>query len=285
MTAQAPVHIITDSSCDLSDEMVAQLGVTVVPLEIRFGTDTFIDRVELSTADFWERCTRSDELPSTAAPAPGAFADAYRQAIAAGASEAVVVALSSDLSATIEAAQTATSEVGDEIDCHIVDSRSVSAGLGLLVIEAGELASSGTSGADIAAALRQTAGRVRVHAALDTLENLRKGGRIGAAQSLLGSMLSIKPLITVTDGRVEPAGKQRTRSKALAHLVSLVADSAANIERITVMHANCSDVDDFAARVAALVDSEPMVSMIGPVVGAHAGAGTIGVVFTERATD
>lgn len=285
MTAQAPVHIITDSSCDLSDEMVAQLGVTVVPLEIRFGTDTFVDRVELSTADFWERCTRSDELPSTAAPAPGAFADAYRQAIAAGASEAVVVALSSDLSATIEAAQTATSEVGDEIVCHIVDSRSVSAGLGLLVIEAAELASSGASGADIAASLRQTSGRVRVHAALDTLENLRKGGRIGAAQSLLGSMLSIKPLITVTDGRVEPAGKQRTRSKALAHLVSLVADCAANIERITVMHANCSDVDEFAARVATLVDSEPMVSMIGPVVGAHAGAGTIGVVFTERAAD
>ncbi|WP_419907898.1 DegV family protein [Candidatus Poriferisodalis sp.] len=281
MTTQSPVHIITDSSCDLSDDAVAELGITIVPLEIRFGTETFVDRVELSTADFWERCRSDPELPSTAAPAPGAFAQAYQRAVDAGAPEVVVITLSGDLSATIEAAQQAAGAHA-ELPCHVVDSRSVSAGLGLIVIAAAELAANGSSGTEIVDFVQSVAPRVRIHAALDTLENLRKGGRIGAAQSLLGSVLSIKPLITVTDGRVEPAGKQRTRTRALAHLVDLVSTERANIERLAVMHADCADVDDFVARVAPLTDAEPEVMMIGPVVGAHTGAGTIGVVFIER---
>lgn len=282
MTAQAPVHIITDSSCDLSEDDCGQLGISVVPLEIRFGMQSFTDRVELSTADFWKRCRTSDELPSTAAPSPGAFAEAYQRAADAGASEVVVITLSGDLSATIEAAQQAASQPPDGLTCHVVDSRTVSAGLGLLVIVAAELAAAGADGSQIADAVRAAAQRVRVHAALDTLENLRKGGRIGAAQSLLGSVLSIKPLITVTDGRVEPAGKQRTRSRALAHLVDLVSAEGSNISEIAVMHADCNDVDDFVARIAPLTDSEPRVMLIGPVVGAHAGVGTIGVVFVTQ---
>ncbi|WP_419944041.1 DegV family protein [Candidatus Poriferisodalis sp.] len=281
MTSPSPVHIITDSSCDLSDDAVDELGVTIVPLEIRFGTEAFVDRVELSTADFWERCQSDPDLPSTAAPAPGAFAQAYQRAADAGASEVVVITLSSDLSATIEAAQQAAG-AHTELACHVVDSRSVSAGLGLIVIAAAELAAGGASGSEIVDFVQAAAPRVRIHAALDTLENLRKGGRIGAAQSLLGSVLSIKPLITVTDGRVEPAGKQRTRTRALAHLVGLVSSESENIERLAVMHADCSDVDDFVARIAPLTDAEPEVMMIGPVVGAHTGAGTIGVVFIER---
>ena len=282
MTAQGPVHIITDSSCDLSEEVAAGLGITVVPLEIRFGMQSFTDREELSTADFWKRCRASDELPSTAAPSPGAFAQAYQRAADAGAAEVVVITLSGDLSATIEAAQQAASELPSGLTCHVVDSRTVSAGLGLLVIAAAELAATGADGSQIADAVRETAQRVRVHAALDTLENLRKGGRIGAAQSLLGSVLSIKPLITVTDGRVEPAGKQRTRTRALAHLVDLVDAEGPNISQIAVMHADCDDVDDFVARIAPLTDTEPRVMLIGPVVGAHAGVGTIGVVFVTK---
>lgn len=281
MTSQSPVHIITDSSCDLSDAAVAELGISIVPLEIRFGTEAFVDRVELSTVEFWERCRSDPELPSTAAPAPGAFAQAYQRAADAGASEVVVITLSGDLSATIEAAQQAAG-AHPEFNCHVVDSRSVSAGLGLVVIAAAELAASGAGAAEIVDFVTSVAPRVRIHAALDTLENLRKGGRIGAAQSLLGSVLSIKPLITVTDGRVEPAGKQRTRARALTHLVDLVSTESANIERLAIMHADCADVDEFAARVAPLTDTEPEVMMIGPVVGAHAGAGTIGVVFIER---
>jgi DegV family protein with EDD domain len=276
------VHIITDSSCDLSEEVTAELGITVVPLEIRFGMQSFTDRVELSTADFWQRSRTSDELPSTAAPSPGAFAEAYQRAADAGASDVVVITLSGDLSATIEAAQQAAAEPPSGLTCHVVDSRTVSAGLGLLVIGAAELAGSGADGSQIADAVRAQAERVRVHAALDTLENLRKGGRIGAAQSLLGSVLSIKPLITVTDGRVEPAGKQRTRTRALAHLVDLVAAEGPNISEIAVMHADCDDVDDFVARIAPLSDAEPRVMLIGPVVGAHAGVGTIGVVFVTK---
>ncbi len=286
MTGPSRVRIITDSSCDLSDAVITELGIEIVPLEIRFGTETFVDRVELSTSDFWERCRSDPQLPSTAAPSPGAFAAAYQQAIQAGCTEVVVITLSADLSATIEAAQQAAQQAAEahpEFTAHVIDSRSVSAGLGLIVIGAADLAVNRASGAEIVDFVQAAAPRIRIHAALDTLENLRKGGRIGAAQSLLGSVLSIKPLITVTDGRVEPAGRQRTRAKALAHLVDLVSAESANIERLAVMHADCADVEDFVARVAPLAEAEPEVMMIGPVVGAHTGAGTIGVVFLERA--
>ncbi len=282
MTTLTPVHIITDSSCDLGEDITADLGISVVPLEIRFGMQSFVDRVELSTVEFWQRCRRSDELPSTAAPSPGAFTEAFQRAAEANASEVVVITLSGDLSATIQAAQQAATQPPNGLTCHIVDSRSVSAGLGLLVIAAAKMAASGANGAQIAESVREAAERVRVHAALDTLENLRKGGRIGAAQSLLGSVLSIKPLITVSDGRVEPAGKQRTRARALSHLVDLVATAGPNIADIAVMHADCDDMEDFVSRIAPLTDCEPKVMLIGPVVGAHAGVGTIGVVFIER---
>jgi DegV family protein with EDD domain len=125
---------------------------------------------------------------------------------------------------------------------------------------------------------RELATRTRVHAALDTLENLKKGGRIGAAQSLLGSLLSIKPMIAVVDGVVEPSGKQRTRARALNSLVDIVSAAGA-IEGLAVMHAACSDLDDFVGRLAEIYDGDIVVGDIGAIIGAHAGAGTIGVTF------
>ncbi|MDG2023040.1 MAG: DegV family protein [Actinomycetota bacterium] len=273
------VQIVTDSSCDLPEDLINQFGIGIVPLKIRFGQTEFVDRLELTTDQFWEKCRETDELPSTAAPAPGAFIAEFQRAADEGASGVVAIVLSGELSATIEAAQQAAREVEGNIDVRVVDSRTVTLGLGAVVVAAAQAAKGGADIDEVSNIATDSAARTHVHAALDTLENLRKGGRIGAAGSLLGSMLSIKPLIEVRDGVVEPAGKQRTRTKALSYLVKVVEEHAQQIESIYVTHAACDDVDSFVERIQSLVQTDVLVGQVGPVVGAHAGIGTIGVAF------
>lgn len=273
------VQIVTDSSCDLPEDLVAQFGIGIVPLKIRFGQTEFVDRLELTTDQFWEKCRETDELPSTAAPAPGAFIAEFQRAADEGARGVVAIVLSGELSATIEAAHQAAREVEGKIDVRVVDSRTVTLGLGAVVVAAARAAKGGATVDEVANIATDSASRTHVHAALDTLENLRKGGRIGAAGSLLGSMLSIKPLIEVRDGVVEPVGKQRTRTKALGYLVKVVEEHAQQIESIYVTHAACDDVDSFVKRIQSLVQTDVLVGQIGPVVGAHAGIRTIGIAF------
>ena len=278
-TIMTSVHIVTDSSCDLPDNLISEMNIKIVPLKIRFGDTEFVDRVELTTDQFWEKCQASDELPSTAAPSPGAFVEEFQNAANEGATGVVAIILSGELSATIEAAQQAAQLVKDEIEVRVIDSRTVTLGLGSVVMGAASAANSGANIEQVAAIASDSVNRTQVHAALDTLENLRKGGRIGAAGSLLGSMLSIKPLIEVRNGVVEPAGKQRTRGKALSYLVGEVEQNADQIEQIFVTHAACDDVDSFLEQVRSVVSVEVLVGEVGPVVGAHAGIGTIGVAF------
>ena len=273
------VHIVTDSSCDLPDKLITEMNIKIVPLKIRFGDTEFVDRLELTTDQFWEKCQASDELPSTAAPSPGAFVEEFQNAASEGATGVVAILLSGELSATIEAAQQAAQLVKEEIEVRVIDSRTVTLGLGSVVMGAASAAISGANIEEVAAIASDSVNRTQVHAALDTLENLRKGGRIGAAGSLLGSMLSIKPLIEVRNGVVEPAGKQRTRGKALSYLVGVVEQNADQIEQIFVTHAACDDVDSFLEQVRSVVSVEVLVGEVGPVVGAHAGIGTIGVAF------
>ena len=274
----AGVRIVTDSACDLPPSLADDLGIAIVPLTIRFGEIEYVDRRDLSTSEFWAKCASSDVLPETAAPSPGTFEASYRELSEAGADAIVTINLSGDLSATIEAARTAARAVEDVIDVLVVNSRTVSMGLGMLVAEAAEMAADGASAEEIRAATEASANRTRVHAALDTLDNLKKGGRIGAAQSLVGSLLQIKPLIEVRDGLVEPNGKQRTRSRALAHLVDQVR-SEPSVERLAVLHAACDDIDEFLASLSGLYDGEIIVGEVGAVIGAHAGPGTIGVAY------
>ncbi|MFL2987766.1 MAG: DegV family protein [Candidatus Poriferisodalaceae bacterium] len=273
------VHIVTDSSCDLPDNLITEMNIKIVPLKIRFGDTEFVDRVELTTDQFWEKCQISDELPSTAAPSPGAFVEEFQNAASQGATGIVAIILSGELSATIDAAQQAAQLVKDEIEVRVIDSRTVTLGLGSVVVRAARAANSGATIEEVSAIATDSINRTQVHAALDTLENLRKGGRIGAAGSLLGSMLSIKPIIEVRNGVVEPAGKQRTRGKALSYLVGVVEQNADQIEQIFVTHAACDDVDSFLEQVRSVVNVEVLVGQVGPVVGAHAGIGTIGVAF------
>jgi DegV family protein with EDD domain len=275
------VRIVTDSSCDLPDAVASQLGIEIVPLTIRFGETELIDREQLSPAEFWARCAATDTLPETAAPAPGQFETVYRRLADEGATGIVVVALSGALSATMQSAELAARSVAGTVDVRVVDSRTVTMGVGTIAIECARRARDGADLATVEALAVDLASRTRVFGALDTLENLKKGGRIGNARALLATALSIKPIIEVIDGKVEQGGKQRTRSKALAFLVDKVRQYEGRMTNLAVMHADCSDVDQFVDMLRPYYPGEIVVGEIGPVIGTHAGRGTIGIGFNE----
>jgi DegV family protein with EDD domain len=273
------VRIVTDSSCDLPQAMADALGIRIVPLSVRFGDTEYIDRTTITATEFWSKCAASATLPETAAPSPGSFEETYRSLAAEGATSIVVVALSSDLSATMQSAELAARAVAPGIDVRIVDSRNASMGLGLTVLACAELAKTGASADEVVARAQSVIPRTREFAALDTLDNLKKGGRIGGAKAMLATVMSIKPLISITNGLVEEAGKQRTRSKALAHLVDILRNQEVPIERLAVLNAQCADIDAFIAMVKEVYTGEIIVGDIGAVIGTHAGQGTIGIVF------
>lgn len=275
----APVRIVTDSACDLPQALADELGITIVPLTIRFGDEELVDRKDLTASQFWERCAASAVLPATAAPSPGAFETAFREAAGAGADGVVCINLSGKLSATIEAATQAASTVAPDVRVRVVDSRSITLGLGNIVIEAARTAAAGAGVDDVVAAAEHAAGRSRVYGTLDTLENLKKGGRIGAAQSLLGTMLSIKPVIEVTGGAVEPGPKLRTRTKALRYLVERVASEPA-VERLAVLQAAAPDLDTLMEMLEPYFARDRIVvGDIGPVIGTYSGPRAIGVAY------
>ena len=276
------VRIVTDSASDLTHDEATALGIDVVPLSIRFGDDVFLDRVELGIDEFYRRMADSEDLPQTAAPAPGAFQEVFRRRFADGASAIVCINLSSGLSATMESAELAARETDGDV--RVVDSRSVTAGLGMMVLAAAEAAAGGAGADEIVGLMEAMRERTRVFGAIDTLENLKKGGRIGNAQALLGSLLAIKPLIDISSGVVEEAGRQRTRKKSLAWLRDKVAEFADEIETMSVMHAQADDIDDLVGMLSPLVDPlATRVGVIGPVVASHGGPGVIGLCFTLRA--
>jgi DegV family protein with EDD domain len=276
------IRIVTDSSCDLPDAVAAEHHIRIVPLTIRFGDEEFLDREELSTSEFWRRCASSATLPETAAPAPGQFEAVYRELHDEGASGIVVVSLSSALSATMQSAELAGRAVADVIPVRVVDSRSVSLGVGTIAIACARKAAAGGTLEQVADLARDLASRTKVWGALDTLENIKKGGRIGGAKAMLATALAIKPIIEVVDGKVEEGGKQRTRSKALKFLVDKVAEYDGQIDSVAVLHADCPDVEQFVEMLRPHYDGEIVIGDIGPVVGTHAGRGTIGVGFITR---
>jgi DegV family protein with EDD domain len=279
------VRIVTDSACDLPAEVAAEMGIEIVPLSIRFGDDEFIDREELTVAEFWNRCVNMSTLPETAAPAPGQFESVYRRLAADGATGIVVVSLSGALSATIQSAELAarsvTADDSVSVDIRVVDSRTVTMGIGTIALACARAAADGADIGAVGALAQSLSERTRVFAALDTLDNLKKGGRIGGAKAFLATALSIKPIIDVTGGVVSEAGKQRTRSKALTHLVERFKSYGGNVENLAVLHADCSDVDTFVDMLRPHYDGEILIGEIGPVIGTHGGRGTIGVAFHE----
>ena len=271
------VRIVTDSAADLSDELVKELDIAVVPLTIRFGTEEFVDRQDLTPEEFYARCAASSVLPETAAPSPGKFEAAFRNAFDEGADSIVCINLSSGLSATMASAQGAA-KAFEGRDVRVLDSRSVTWGLGSQVVTAARAAADGATADDVVALVEDMVGRTRVYGTLDTLENLKKGGRIGNAQALIGSLLSIKPLIAV-DGIVEEAGRARTRSKALKGLIDKVRE-AGDVENLGVMHGSAPDIEEFVTMLAEVHPKEQIhVGEIGATIGVHAGPRVIGITF------
>ena len=275
------VRIITDSACDLPQSIVDELGIEVVPLFIRFGHDELVDREQLTTSQFWARCETETDLPSTAAPSPGRFEESIRRLAAGGATGVVIINISGALSGTLQSAELAASRLSGDIAVRVVDSRTVSMGLGSIVVACARAAREGATLDDVEALARDLSAHCKVWGALDTLENLKKGGRIGGAKAMLASVLSIKPIIEVREGIVQEGGKQRTRAKAVAFVVDKVREAVngRGISQLSVLHAACDDVDSFLAQLREVYNGEILVGEIGAVVGAHAGKGTIGVAF------
>ena len=272
------IRIVTDSSCDLPEELLARHRIGLVPLSIRFGDEELLDRVELPAEDFWDRLPRADVLPETSAPSAGAFEKTFRHLADDDATGIVCVSLSSKLSATMQAAQVAASALESTIPVRVVDSMSISMGLGNLCLVAAHSAAQGADLEAVADTVIDHRERTRLIGTLDTLEYLKKGGRIGGARALLGSMLSIKPIVEVRDGGVEEGGKVRTRRKALAHLAERVR--AQPVQNLAVMHGGAPDLDELLDLLAPLANRDDIVTgVIGPVMGTHTGPRTIGVTF------
>ena len=275
------VKVITDSSSDLPDDLADRLGIGIVPLTVRFGAEEFVDRRDLTAAEFWARCDASATLPETAAPSPGAFEAAYLAAAEQGHDAVVAICISARLSATLQAAQVAAEAVTGTIPVRAIDSKQASGALGIIVRNAARWAADGGKLDEIADAATEEVGRTRLYATFDTLEYLRKGGRIGRAQAFVGSMLSMKPVVEVRDGVVEPESRQRTRGRSLRYLADKVRE-ALPVAHPTVVHADAPDHTQLVGMLEEFLPPDDiLVTSIGAVIGTHAGPGAIGVAYQQ----
>jgi len=273
----ARIRVVTDSACDLAPDVAESHGITVVPLSIRFGAEEFVDGRDLTTAEFWARCKASDMLPETAAPSPGAFQKAFESAAADGYDGVISLSLSGGVSATFQAAAAAANALAGTVDVRALDTRSMTMGLGLICLDIADRAATGAGLEALEARVAELVPRTRVFGLVDTLEHLEKGGRIGGARALLGSLLSIKPVVTLVDGEVAEESKQRTRARSLRYLADKALESPP-LSRIAVADGAATDIDAFLALIEGVRSEHPIiVGQLGPVVGTHTGPGTIGL--------
>ena len=282
------VAIVTDSTADLPPAVAAAAGIRVVPLLVRFGSEELQAGVDLSTEQFWSRLLAPGApAPSTAAPSPGTFQETFAAAFAAGATAIVCITITATLSATFSSATLAATAFPDR-EIHVIDSGSTSMSAGIPALLAAELAADGVPAADIAARIRDRLPDVDLYVAVDTLDYLKRGGRISAAQAAIGSVLSVKPIITVREGTVVMADRPRTRSKARERVIELV--TAQPIERIAIMHTPTSTPEEIAAFRDALVARIPggidpgnvSASLLGASTGPHLGPDLMGAAFLKR---
>ena len=269
------VKIVTDSVSDLPREIASELGITVIPLNVRFGTEVYRDGIDLTADQFYNRIKHSKTLPVTSVPSPQSFADAYDK-LAEEADEILVITLSSKLSGTYDVALQSIGLMKKKCRIEVIDSQYAVMAQGFIVITAAKVAQAGASLDEVMNLTHQNIKRVDFRAAFDTLEYLRRGGRIGAAQAFLGSMLKINPIITIKDGVVEPAGRTRSRAKAIDHLYSFVM-SFAHIEEMAIEDAACPDeAEALVERLSPKFPKERIYrSKTTPVIGTHTGPGLL----------
>lgn len=275
------VAIVTDSASDMDPARAASLGISIVPLIVNFGRDAFSAGVDLSTDQFWQRMTGPDApFPTTAACSPGDFQLAYQRAFDGGADAIISVHVAGTLSGTIKSAEVARAMFKDR-EIHIIDSMSASMGEGILAELGVEMSRLGVSAAEIASVLTRRREDIGVYLALDTLEYLKRGGRVSGAQAAIGTLFSVKPIIEIKDGKVETTERVRTRGKAREKLVELLTTRP--MDRLSILHTTNADVEGFAKelvpRVPGGIDpAKVTIDLVGPSIGPHLGPGCVGAV-------
>jgi DegV family protein with EDD domain len=269
------VRIVTDSVADIPGDLARELGIAVVPLVLRFGEVSSRDGLDIDNDGFYAKLASSTEFPVSSAPAPADFARVFDEAVAAG-DGVLAITLSAKLSGTHAAALQGRSLAVDPGRVVVMDSGQAAIAEGFVAMAAARAARDGGSIEEAAAAARAVAARVRLVAAFDTLEYLRRGGRIGAAASLLGSLLRINPLIALRDGLVHPAGRTRSRAKAIDELEAF-ARSHARIDELAVSDGACPDeAAALADRLADLLPGRRILrTRMTPVIGCHTGPGLL----------
>ncbi|MCJ7568330.1 MAG: DegV family protein [Anaerolineales bacterium] len=269
------IRIVTDSTCDLPDEIVSQLNITVVPLYINVGDKGYLDGVEISRREFYVNLPHYFSHPTTGTPGIDTFLKIYKKLSQEGASQIISVHISESLSATVDVALNAAQQFND-VPVTVLDSQQLSLGTGFQVEAAARLAKEGKGLTEILAALEDLASRTFVAAALDTLDYLRRSGRMSAIMASLGSLLQLKPILTMFKG--EPGSERvRTTSKAFQRLAALLEERQP-IERFALLHTNAPEAaENFRMRIAHFIPEGLTYSMdITPVIGAHIGPGAVG---------
>jgi len=275
------VKIVTDSLSDITSDLAQELGITVVPLTVLFGHESFLDRVTITTDEFYRRLAHGTIWPTTTQPPPGDFINIYNK-LAEETDEILVVTLSSKLSGTYQSALQAKDMMEGKCRIEVIDSLMVAMGLGLIVISAAKAVQAGANLDGVADLVRKAMPRSHLMAYFDTLKYLAKGGRIGRAQGLLGAMLSIKPILMVKDGEMSPVTKLRSRAAGMDYLYNFVAGFP-KIEGLAVEHATTpDDADRLVERFSSILPKERIYrSTISPVVGTHAGPDALAVSVLE----
>ncbi len=270
-----PVKIVTDSVADIPPQIVQELGITVIPVLVRFGEETYRDGIDITNDQFYARLVASKVMPTTSVPSLDMFARTYAR-LAEETDEILVIMLSSRLSGLYNAALQSAALVEGNCRIVVVDSKQAVMAQGFVVIKAAQAARDGASLDEILEIVNQNIPRVEMHAAFDTLEFLKRGGRIGRAQAFMGSMLRVNPIITLKDGVVEPAGRARSRSKAMDLLYDFAAGYS-HIEGLAVEEAACpEDADRLVERLSAIFPRERILrSRTTPVIGTHTGPGLL----------
>lgn len=269
------VRIVTDSTADLPDQLLQELGITVVPVYVRFGDKVYRDRVDISEDEFYERLTHDPIHPNTTQPTPQDFADVY-QKLSQKAEGIISIHVSSKLSGTCNSALMAKDMLKTKCPIEVVDSETLSMCLGLIVIVAATAAKAGRSLDKVVEEAKQTIPKIHLFALLDTLKYLAKGGRIGKVKALLGSVLSVKPILTVKDGELVPAGQVRTRAKGIDKLFDFVKKTT-NIQDLAIVYNTTPDEAlALSGRMGSIFPPERIrLARLGPGLGVHGGPGTL----------
>ncbi|MFC1907391.1 DegV family protein [Chloroflexota bacterium] len=275
------VKIVTDSLSDITSDLAKELGITIVPLTVSFGPDSFLDRITITTDEFYRRLSTDPIWPTTTQPPPGTFAEIYNKLVEET-DEILVIVVSKKLSGTYDSATNAKTMVEKECRIEVIDSETVVMGLGLIVIAAAKACQAGASMDELIKLVHSLMARSNPIMSFDTLKYLAKGGRIGKAKSLMGALLSVKPILTIRDGEVSPVTKVRTRAAGIDYLCNYVAGFS-NIQEMAVEYATTEDeADMIIERLGSAYPKERIYkSTVSPVIGTYAGPNILSVTVLE----